>query len=75
MPVAETSKTTLLLGSYSLTGGTWRQIYPVVEAVGMCEIAAAISKGSGKGGKTVLSLSHAFHGPAFPRSVVVQFEN
>jgi hypothetical protein len=50
MPVAETSKTTLLLGSYPLTGGTWRQIYPVVvEAVGMCEIAAAISKGGGKG--------------------------
>ena len=34
----------------------------------MCEIAAAISKGGGKGREAVSSLSHAFHGPAFPRS-------
>ena len=30
-------------------------------------IAATISKGCGKGGKTVPSFLHAFHGPAFPR--------
>ena len=41
----------------------------------MCEIAAAISKGGGKGGETVSSFFRAFHGPAFPRSVVAQFEN
>jgi len=55
------------------TGGTWRQIYPVVvETVGMCEIAAAISKGGGKGREAVSSLSHAFHRPAFPRSTGFQ---
>jgi len=37
----------------------------------MCEIAAAISKGGGKGGKTVLSLSHAFHRPTFQRPLRV----
>lgn len=37
----------------------------------MCEIAAAISKGGGKGGKTVLSLSHPFHRPAFQRPLRV----
>lgn len=35
----------------------------------MCEIAAAISKGGGKGREAVSSLSHAFHRPAFPRSL------
>jgi hypothetical protein len=49
------------------------KIYPVVvEAVEMCEMAAAISKGGGKGGETASSLSHAFHGPAFPRSYIFQ---
>jgi hypothetical protein len=37
----------------------------------MCEIAAAIFKGCGKGGKTVPSFLHAFHGPAFPRPLQV----
>jgi hypothetical protein len=38
------------------------KIYPVVvAAVGMCEIAAAISKGGGKGREAVSSLSRAFH--------------
>ena len=44
------------------------KIYPVVaEAVGMCEIAAAISKGGGKRGKRfhrfpMLSTDRQFHG-------------
>ena len=38
----------------------------------MCEIAAAISKGGGKGREAVSSLSHAFHRPAFPRSTGFQ---
>ena|ERR1035438_5441517 len=37
----------------------------------MYEIAPAISKGGGKGGKTVLSFSHAFHRPAFQRPLRV----
>lgn len=45
------------------------KIYPVVvEAVGMCEIAAAISKDGGKRGKRfhrfpMLSSDRHFHGP------------
>ena len=39
----------------------------VVVAVVMWESASSISKGCGKGGKTVLSFSHAFHRPSFPR--------
>src|ERR1700739_4491829 len=34
---------------------------------GKVGIAAAISKGWGKGGRTFLSFSHAFHRPSFPR--------
>ena len=34
-------------------------------------IAAAISKGCGKGGKTVLSFSHAFLRPSFPRPLLI----
>jgi hypothetical protein len=42
--------------------GLGKNKYPVVvEAVGMCEIAAAISKGGGKGREVVSSLSRAFH--------------
>ena len=37
-------------------------------------IAAAISKVWGKGGKTVLSFSHAFHSPSFPRALVVRLK-
>jgi len=39
----------------------------VVVAVVMWESASSISKGWGKGGKTVSSFSHAFHRPSFPR--------
>jgi hypothetical protein len=43
----------------------------VVVAVVMWESASSISKGCGKGGKTVLSFSHAFHRPSFPRPAFV----
>ena len=48
-----------------------RYFFFVVVAVCNVEIAVAISKGCGKGGKTVLSFSHAFHSPSFPRPFLV----
>jgi hypothetical protein len=44
----------------------------VVVAVCNVGIAAAISKGWGKGGKTVLSFSHAFHSLSFPQPLAVR---
>jgi hypothetical protein len=45
----------------------------VVEAVCNVGIAAAISKDWGKGGKTVLSFSQAFHSPSLCAVHVRQF--
>jgi hypothetical protein len=52
-------------------------IIVVVEAVGMCEIPAGISKGCGKGGKpalwlSMLSIPRHFHGSFLSRHVLLR---